>query len=246
MRAFTTSAEYYEVLSDNESRLANEGPFLLKLLRESPGIRIVDMACGTGIHAEFFASHGARVEAFDISREMITHAEKSRPHPLITFRTGDMRALSGGPWDLAVCLGNSLSLLTTSEDLAATFRAVRSSLAPGGRFCFQILNYLAGSSQEPRHRIVHRTAGNTEVTAVKNLVPHKGITYLSLAFYSRSGEECTSLSETAVLKNWTENDVVKALGEAGFTIQGIYGGFDSSAYSPEQSPDIVCVALRES
>ena len=58
-KVFTTSAKYYEVLSDNEKRLKREGPFLKETLQQAPGLRVVDMACGTGLHAEFFAKLGA-------------------------------------------------------------------------------------------------------------------------------------------------------------------------------------------
>ncbi len=240
-KAFTTTAKYYEVLSDNKSRLKREGPFLKETLRQAPGLRVVDTACGTGLHAEFFAGFGAGVDAFDISSEMIDHAGEHHAHRAISYHTGDMRSLEGGPWDLAICLGNSLSVMSTPEDIDSTFRAIYSSLSPGGIFLLQILNYLSASAQKPRHRIEHKKAGESEVIAVKNLVPHRDRTFLSLAFYRVSGDDYESLAETVVLKNWTCEEIVSAAETAGFTVEGVYGGYDSSAYSPEDSTDLICV-----
>lgn len=240
-KVFTTSAKYYEVFSDNEKRLKREDPFLKETLQQAPGLRVVDMACGTGLHAEFFAKLDASVDAFDISKEMIEHASLHHAHPKINYGTEDMRTLSGGPWDYAVCLGNSLSVISSSEDLNRTFNAVFSSLAPGGIFVLQILNYRADSAQVPRHRIEQKMVGDTEVIAVKNLIPHSGRTFLSLAFYSVSGDSYESLAETAVLKNWTSDEMISAAKTAGFTVEGIFGGYDRSSYSPRDSTDVICV-----
>ncbi len=241
MSIFTTSAKYYEVFSDSDTRLNREGPFLLDALHQSQGFRVVDIACGTGLHAEFFAQNGASVDAFDISDEMIEYARTNRSCPSINFHTGDMRSLSGGPWDLAICLGNSISVLSTNEDLRKTFKSVFSSLGPNGVFVIQILNYQAEAHQKPRHRIELKKAGNVDVVAVKTLVPHEDMTFLSLSFYALSGDEHESISETAVLKNRTRDELVSTAEDADFTVEAVYGGYDRSDFNSEESNDVVCV-----
>ena len=176
---------------------------------------------------------------------MIEHAALNHAHPQINYRTADMRTLAGGPWDYAVCLGNSLSVISSPEDLSRTFRAVFSSLAPGGIFVLQILNYSADSAQVPRHRIEHKLIGKTDVIAVKNLVPHGDRTFLSLGFCSVSGDNYESLAETAVLKNWTSDEMISAARTAGFTVDGIFGGYDRSSYIPRNSTDVICVNRKD-
>lgn len=241
MKIFTTSAKYYEVFSDNEARLNREGPFLLEVLHQSPGLRVVDMACGTGLHAEFFAQNGASVDAFDISDEMIEYARMNHSRPSINYSAGDMRKLSGGPWNLAVCLGNSISVLLTHEDLRMTFKSVFSSLGPNGVFVTQILNYQAVAHQKPRHRIERKKVGDTDVIAVKNLVPHGDRTFLSLSFFALSGDEHESIAETAVLKNWTREELVSIAEDTGFGMEAVYGGYDRSDFNSEESNDVICV-----
>ena len=245
MTAFTSSPAYYEAFYNNEARLKREGPFLREMLQNAPGCKVVDMACGTGIHAVFFAELGSYVDAFDISADMIKYAGKHHCHPRITYKTGDMRKLSGSPWDLAVCLGNSLSLVTDSEGLHQTFNAVFSSLAPGGVFVLQILNYIASVFKKPRLRVEHKKVDGADVTAVKILVPHNDKTFLSLSFFSVKGNKYESFAETAVLKNWISEDIVTAAENAGFNVHRLYGGYDRSDFDPENSNDLICELYKK-
>ena len=241
MSIFKTGAKYYEIFSDSDIRLNREGPFLLDALHQSQGLRVVDIACGTGLHAEFFAQNGAHVDAFDISDEMIEYARMNHSRPSINFYTGDMRKLSGGPWDLAICLGNSISVLSTNEDLRRTFKSVFSSLGPNGVFVIQILNYQAGAHQKPRHRIERKKLDNADVVAVKNLVPHEDMTFLSLSFFALSGDEHENIAETSVLKNWTQEELVSIAEDTGFSVEAVYGGYDRSDFNSEESNDLICV-----
>jgi trans-aconitate methyltransferase len=239
LRAFRSSAEYYEVLFDSAARLEREGPYLRSALERAPGRRVVDLACGTGPHALFFAEQGAEVTALDLSTEMIAHAAARRPHPAITYRAGDMRRPEGGPWDLAVCLGNSLCLLPTREEAALALGRWREHLAPGGLLLVQILNYAAAPMQEPSHRVVEKTSEQRQVVAVKSLVPHRDQTLLSLSFYAFSGAESVSVAESAVLLHLSREDLETLGDRAGFRTIEIYGGFDRRTYEPETSADLV-------
>ena len=240
-RAFTTSAKYYEILSNNEERLKREGPFLTEFLGKAPGRKVVDIACGTGIHAEYFGLLGAEVDAFDISPEMIDHANKEHNHLAVRYHIGDMRNLTGGKWDLAFCLGNSISLLSTPDDVSKTFNSVGVSLSRGGIFLIQILNYLSSDFNKPHHRLEHKTIGEFEITAVKDLIPHGEKTLLTLGFFSFHNGRFESLSETAVLTNWTLDDISPLAIEEGFSLEDVYGGFDKSVFDLENSNDLICV-----
>jgi len=242
--AFRSTAEYYEILFDSEQRLAREGPLLWDLLQRAPGMRAADLACGTGPHAKFLADHGAQVSAFDVSEEMIAEAKSGRPHEAITYERGDMRTLTGGPWDLVLCLGNSLCLLPTLDDVETTFRCVCERLVPGGLFLVQILNYAHPTAKEARHQVLTKTAGEMEVTAVKNLVPHRGHTLLSLSFYASQAGGYTSASETAVLLHLTQEELSRIATVVGLDTVEVYGGYDRAAFILEESPDLLCLFMR--
>ncbi len=243
-QAFMDSAAYYEALTNREQRLEREGPLLKYCLEQAPGRKVLDLACGTGLHAEFLAEAGAEVTAVDLSEGMIAHAQRRRPHPRVTYRLGDMREIDGGPWDLALCLGNSLSLLPNQEDLVTTFRRIYANLTPNGLFLTQTLNYAAESASAPRHRVERTPFEGGELVAVKNLVPCGRRTLLTLTFFDLRGEKATTVSEPALLQNWTYETLLNAAESAGFRVAEVFGGMDRRPYDAEKSPDIVLAGKK--
>ena len=242
--AFTTTAAYYEALANPSGRLEREGPFLKSILERAPGPRVLDLACGTGVHTLFFAQEGAMVTGADISAEMVAFASAHRPHRAIQYIVGDMRSLPDGTWDLIICLGNSLALLEKNTDLHAVFRSAAGHLAPEGLLVTQTLNYARPAAREPRHRVERGEFEGAEVTAVKSLVPHGERTLLSLAFFADDSGAIVSLSETAILRNWTPDELRNAAETAGLTVDAVYGGYDGSAFDGEKSSDVLLVAQK--
>ncbi len=241
--AFRTTAAYYELLFDAEERLAREAPLLEEVYRRAPGNRVADIACGTGPHALFFAERGADVRAFDLSPEMIDYAVAHRPHDAIVYRQADMRETSGGPWDLVLCLGNSLSLLEDAADIVRTLEAVRGCLAENGLFLIQLLNYRRVCDGAPAHKIVRKQHGSAEVAAIKSLVSHGNHMLLSLSFYAFEGTSRTTASEAAVLYPIGLEELAALAKKAGLRVTDSWGGFDGLPYAPERSTDLI-VLLR--
>jgi SAM-dependent methyltransferase len=245
MGSFKSTAAYYAALSDTPERLEREGPLLKEVLSRCPGNRVADLACGTGLHAEYLAVAGAEVSAFDLSPDMIAFARTHHAHARVTYAVGDMRSPAGGPWDLVLCLGNSLSLLANVDEVAQMFAAVSRSLTPGGCFLFQVLNYDAETAQEARHRVVRRTVDGVKVVAIKNLVPDGDRTLLSLSFFvDRDGVQ-DSVAETAVLLHLSPTTIADAARKSGLKPMDIWGGFDRQPYDEKASPDLIGVVHKE-
>ncbi len=236
----------YEVFSNTEGRLNREGPFLMDVLSRGPGKRVADIACGTGLHALFFAEHGARVHAYDISEGMIEHAQSVRPHEHVEYAVHDMREPLPETFDLVLCTGNSLSLLTSVEDLRRCFAAVYDALSGGGRFLAQVLNYASPGNQKVRTRVEERTVNDSNVVAVKCLAPRGKHTYLTLTYFVESGLNTTAASESAILSNWSLRDLTKAAQCAGLAVLETLGGFNGEPYNPDTSSDLVMICDRPS
>lgn len=242
--AFSSVAEYYEAMFDSEARLAREGTLLRSVFEQASGRRVTDIACGTGIHAVFLAGLGAEVDAFDLSGEMIEVARRKRPHPAIRYQCGDMREVRGGPWDLALCLGNSLSLAGGIEGVAQTFRSVRNALSDGGRLLIQVLNYWHPDAQQARHTVITKPLEGVEITAVKSLVPARGRVLLSLNFFVHENGRFDTCSDTAVLYPVTLPDLERCAGESGLTMVETWGGYGQIPFDPASSADLI-VLLRK-
>lgn len=118
-------------------QLAPAHRLLLELAVLSPGERVLDIACGTGL-ATFPAAAAVgptgTVVATDLSDAMVTHvADEVRRRHLthVTARRADAETLSmpDGAFDVALC---ALGLMYVPDPLAA-LREMNRVLRPGGR-----------------------------------------------------------------------------------------------------------------
>lgn len=244
MSGFENTGAFYDALAARAGRLERERALIERCLAQAPGARVLDLACGTGIHALFLAESGCTVSAVDASESMIAYARQHRPHPNIAYTVADMREPGPGEWDAAFCLGNSLSLLSAPGDLAEVLAVVGGQLAPGGLFLANVLNYAAAAAREPRHRVERVAVEGSEVVAVKSLVPHGGRTLLALNFFAMAGAEVRRLSDMAVLRHWDRAALVEAAGQAGLREAWCAGAFDGTAYDLETSPDLILCFQR--
>ncbi len=125
---------WLRVMSEEQTR--REVDFLEKVLRLSPGSKVLDVACGGGRHSLELAGRGYQVTGVDLSPDFLAVA-RSKAAERRAQVVWEQRAMQDLPWqgefDAAFCLGNSLGGLDDA-DLAAAFRAVARALKSGGRF----------------------------------------------------------------------------------------------------------------
>ena len=246
MDAFKHGAPFYEAFSNAKGRLAREEELLLRLLAQTPEKRVLDLACGTGLHAHFMAEHGATVRANDISGEMIAHARRMRPHPHVEYAAQDMREPQAGTFDLVLCLGNSLSLLGTQEELSHTLANVARALSERGVFLLQVVNCAHPKNQEARCRVEERMVDGMNVVAVKCLAPRGDHTYLTLNYFVHTSESLDTIAESAVLRHLTQERLRETVENVGLFVVATYGSFDGQPYDPANSNDLLLVCAPES
>ena len=105
---------------------------LLQAAGVKSGIRLLDVACGTGFASAQTAATGASVTGVDFSPEMISEAR--RRHPAIAFETGDAEALPFPDASFDAVIANfGIHHVERPERAIAE---ARRTLAPGGTFAF--------------------------------------------------------------------------------------------------------------
>jgi SAM-dependent methyltransferase len=111
----------------------------------APGARLLDLGCGTGIDALWFARKGYRVVATDWSPGMVARtearvAEASLPSPVMVRRLGiqQLNELDGA-FD---GIYSNFGPLNCAPDLAATADECARLLAPGGVLVFSVMGRL--------------------------------------------------------------------------------------------------------
>jgi SAM-dependent methyltransferase len=132
--------------------------------RHAGGERILDCACGTGTDAVALARAGHRVWASDGSEAMVEAARRRVAEagvdvPVQACRWDDLPARLPAPFDLVLCLGNSISHLPPDQAVPA-FRGMAGVLGAGGRLILNARNWEKLRRDRPRltfpDRVVER------------------------------------------------------------------------------------------
>jgi SAM-dependent methyltransferase len=110
-----------------------EAAWLLELVGEhkrSDGDRLLDLACGTGMHLPHLRER-FEVEGLDIEPRFLAMARERNPG--LTFHEGDMSRFDlGTTFDVITCLFSSIGYVRTKEALDATVHCIARHLRPGG------------------------------------------------------------------------------------------------------------------
>src|SRR5215471_16221397 len=105
---FDASAEYYDLLYSTFKDYAAETAVIAALLRRlNPNCRtVLDVACGTGEHANRLAALGFDVDGFDLNPAFVTIARAK--HPAGRFFVADMTDFHAARrYDAVICLFSS-------------------------------------------------------------------------------------------------------------------------------------------
>lgn len=98
-----------------------------------PGVRILDIGCGNGFYAGWFASYGCSVVGIDESESSIGTARRSYKRARFevdAIDTGLLERLGEEPFDVVISTG----ALAEVEDHRSFMRGCFAALRPGGRF----------------------------------------------------------------------------------------------------------------
>jgi len=157
---FDAYSAYYDALYREKDYTA-EVAYVDGLVRAANPLarRLLDLGCGTGMHAAGFAAMDYDVLGIDASASMLARARERRDAlpPAIAarldFTAGDARAFTvPAPFDAVASLFHVASYQTGNDDITAMFDAVSAALAPGGVFVFDFWHGPAVVSEKPEAR----------------------------------------------------------------------------------------------
>ena len=140
MTVFAEYAPWYDLLYQDKD-YASEVDFVEARLRDH-GVasgKVLDLGCGTGLHAIEFARRGWAVAGVDLSQEMIAGAKERAEQAglAIPFRQGDAcEAGSEHDFDMVVSLFHVASYQRDRKRLEGLFRTAYAALKPGGLLFF--------------------------------------------------------------------------------------------------------------
>lgn len=241
------TARYYDGAYAALETLGPDIDFYRELAREAAG-PVLEVGCGTGRVLERIAADGVACSGLDLSPHMleVLRAKVGSQVPLIR---ADMRHFDLGPQRFALIFSafRGFQHLVAVEDQLSCLARVRTHLAPGGRFAFDVFNPRFASAsvdEEPEREDLRFTQDGAEVVRTARVSRDRGSQSLRVVFRyerRRDGRVLGSESATVTLRWFYRYELEHLMHRAGFCDVEIFGDFDRSPVGGD-SPALIVVA----
>ncbi len=130
---YTQNAQYYDTIYQSMKDYGAEVEKLLAFIDEhrlSTGNRLLDVACGTGLHLSYLKQH-FEVEGLDLNEDMLAIARQRNPG--VVFHQADMTDFNlGYTFDIVTCLFSAIGHVKTLDNLARAVQCMARHLTSGG------------------------------------------------------------------------------------------------------------------
>lgn len=147
---YTKLAKYYDKIYHYVD-YSEQADFFLKLINKfgnSRNKKILDLACGTGKHANLLHKKGFEITGVDISEEMVQEAKNA--YPQIKFEEGDMKTWSGkDKFSTIIIFFNSILYSNTKAKFLKTLDNCYSQLEEKGLLIFDTVDKAIGINSKP-------------------------------------------------------------------------------------------------
>jgi len=225
---FEQYAPWYDLLYQDKD-YATEAAFVDERLRAHGARvgRLLDLGCGTGVHALEFARRGWTVTGIDLSEAMIRRAQASKGDATVSFRQGD--ACEAGPerdFDAVVSLFHVASYQTSQARLEGLLRTAHAALKPGGILLFDYWYGGAVLAQgvETRVKVIERGPLRVTRIAQSDHDETEAIVQVNYTLFceDRHAPQIQRVDESHRMRYWFPFEIAAALKATGFEPIGHY------------------------
>lgn len=204
MNVFGSFARYYDLLYRDKD-YSSEVDYVLGLIKQhaASGGSILELGCGTGLHACLMAERGHAVHGIDMSSAMLEVARGRKaalPADLqssVEFESGDVRTYRhGSPFDVVISLFHVFSYQTSNADLSAAFRTAAAHLRPGGTLICDFWYGPVVLSQRPETRVKRLQDKEVDIVRIAEPVLHHATNVVDVNYEIKIIERETSKAQT--------------------------------------------------
>jgi SAM-dependent methyltransferase len=240
------------------SRLASELPFIGRQLEAMGASRVLDAACGTGMHAIALARRGYTVVGADLSGGMIERARTNASEAGVEGQFavagfGELYDRVGGDFDAVLCLGNSLPHVPTADGIAVAVTDFARCLTPQGLLLIQNRNFDAVMADRNRWMgpQAHQEGPNGAESLREWLFlrfydfePDGTLTFNVVTLRREGGGEWSQRVTATRLRPLRQDELVRAAANAGFEEVMCWGDLQGSPFDADISGNLVLTARR--
>jgi SAM-dependent methyltransferase len=230
LSAFERYAPWYDLLYQDKD-YSSEASFVDTQLRRHGAMAgtLLDLGCGTGVHAHEFARKGWTVTGIDVSADMIRRAESrtAADAQRVRFRQGDV--CETGPerdFDAAVALFHVASYQTSPGKLQKMLSSAATALKPAGVVLFDYWYGGAVLAQgvETRVKVVERAPLRVTRIAQSDHNEANASVQVNYTLFCEDSSQSAihRIDETHHLRYWFPFEIESLLAAAGFEPIGHY------------------------
>jgi len=164
---FNLYSDYYDLLYLDKN-YKEEVDYVFSIIPNKNGIKILELGCGSGGHAEFFCENGNLVHGVDLSNSMIEKAKDKKIDNFYPSQGNIVNFELNVKFDLATSMFHVISYLNHNDDLLKCFKKVYNHLEMNGLFIFDYWYGPAVLSQKPETRIKNFESDNLKIKRIAN------------------------------------------------------------------------------
>jgi glycine/sarcosine N-methyltransferase len=256
-------ASDYDTFVDWNKRLLREAPFFSSQFEAHGVRRVLDVGCGSGMHAVMWGKWGLEVAGADPDASMLAQAEANRASAQaevdaaggsVTFIPsgfGELAGLGLGLFDAVTCTGNALPHVAGVDGLRAALADFAAILRPGGIVVLHLLNHdrlIAGRIRSIAP-VVRDTAEGTRVF-LRVMDYADGEILFDFMTMQRPRDAWESGAAWDIASRRSAHTalpgavLLPALRDAGFAEVARYGKHDGTPFDAERDESVIVVAVR--
>lgn len=256
-------ASDYDTFVDWGKRLEREGPFFSSVFDVHEVHRVLDVGCGSGMHALMWAKSGLDVVGADPDDSMLAQAEANRAQAaaavdaaggrieFVKTGFGSLARAGLGVFDALTCTGNALPHVAGRPGLREAFGDFAAVLRPGGVLILHLLNHDRLLARRVRSipPVVRETSEGTRVFLrvidyADDAILFDFVTMQRPVDAWSTGAAWQVASRRSAHTALPGDVLLPALAAAGFGDVARYGSHAGAPFDPVADESVIVVAVR--
>jgi ubiquinone/menaquinone biosynthesis C-methylase UbiE len=220
---YTKLAKYYDHLYSFKDYKSEAQKLLeiIKQYRKSSGNTLLDVACGTGRHIEFFREY-FETTGVDLNEEMLQEARARFSDA--EFVCSDMSRLSlGKEFDVITCLFGSINYLLSDEELESTIHSFSKHTRPGGIVIIEPM-FTKKTVRPGSMGVTCVDLPDAKIARVGTSTIEGDIVYLNFHFLLTTGEQVEHFVDPSPMKVLDKRSVECIMKDNGYSVDFITPG----------------------